>query len=84
MSINYLATAGGAKKSLIDFGSGWLSFKDRILSDPGTPGHIADSREIMKATMPGGPLTPAGGDDLDIEESHELAKRQYPENQELT
>ncbi len=61
---NYLATAGGAKKSLIDFGSGWLSFKDRILSDPGTPGHIADSREIMKATMPGGPLTPAGGDDL--------------------
>lgn len=70
-----LADAGPAKDGLMErvikrsgeeqslaFGPGYLDIKGRILSNPGTPGHIGDIVDIYK--LPLGQLTAAGEHEL--------------------
>ena len=70
-----LADAGPAKDGLMErvikrsgeeqslaFGPGYIGIKDRILSDPGTPGHIANESDIYR--LPLGQLTATGEKEL--------------------
>jgi hypothetical protein len=55
--IERIRRASGEEQTL-NFGAGYLGVKQRILSDPGTPGHIGDISDIYR--LPEGTLTAAG------------------------